>query len=207
MVITTRPMRQEVTYAKPPPDASWCRGSAADLIVTDLDTGVYVRPEGAEGEKVLIGTVEPACDGPFHTYPADPESVYPGGNEAALTDQWTNQLYRAALRMPSLPLPSASDTQGVTACYDVTEDWVPIYDRSSLPGFYLAIGTSGNQFKCAGVAGRLMAELIDATQSGQDIDTQPLQLKLERIPGGHSISSATFSRKRQHLATSGSVLG
>ena len=44
------------------------------------------------------------------------------------------QVYRAALRMPTLPLPDAASTQGVVACYDVTEDWTPIYDKSSLPG-------------------------------------------------------------------------
>ncbi|MBU0463580.1 MAG: hypothetical protein KKE12_08220 [Proteobacteria bacterium] len=26
-------------------------------------------------------------------------------------------------------------------------DWIPIYDKSDLDGFYLAIGTSGNQYK------------------------------------------------------------
>jgi hypothetical protein len=44
------------------------------------------------GGKLLIGSVEPACDGPHHRYPDDPESVYAGGSEASLTDQWTNQL-------------------------------------------------------------------------------------------------------------------
>ena len=33
-----------------------------------------------------------------------------------------------------------------------------------LSGFYMAIGTSGNQFKNAGVAGRLMREMIEARQ-------------------------------------------
>ena len=28
---------------------------------------------------------------------------------------------------------------------DVSDDWIPIYDQSSLPGYYMAIGTSGNQ--------------------------------------------------------------
>ena len=29
--------------------------------------------------------------------------------------------------------------------YDVSDDWIPIYDRTDLDGFYVAIGTSGNQ--------------------------------------------------------------
>ena len=71
----------------------------------------------------------------------------------------------------------------------------------------MAIGTSGNQFKNAGVAGRLMAEIVEAAQAGADLDAEPLELPLTRIPGVHSISSATFSRRRQLLATSGTVLG
>jgi hypothetical protein len=35
--------------------------------------------------------------------------------------------------MPTLPIPE-SGMPGITACYDVTEDWTPIYDRSALDG-------------------------------------------------------------------------
>ena len=118
-----------------------------------------------------------------------------------------DRVYRAALRMPSLPLPDASSTQGVVACYDVTEDWTPIYDKSALPGYYLAIGTSGNQFKNAGVAGRLVAELVEAAEGGRDLDAHPLQFELQRVPGNHVIDAAAFSRLRARLDTSGSVLG
>ena len=45
--------------------------------------------------------------------------------------------------------------------YDVSNDWIPIYDRSSIDGYYMAIGTSGNQFKCTGPAGLLMASIIE----------------------------------------------
>lgn len=51
----------------------------------------------------------------------DPESVYPGGEHSSLTEQWTNQAYRAALRMPEIPIPTGTNTQGTVACYDVTE--------------------------------------------------------------------------------------
>mmetsp|Transcript_81291 Transcript_81291/g.230309 ORF Transcript_81291/g.230309 Transcript_81291/m.230309 type:complete len:472 (+) Transcript_81291:108-1523(+) len=204
MQMSTRPMRQEVAYVQPPAGSDW--GDDGDgMMCTDLDTGVYLRPE--VGGKILLGTVEPACDAPTHIYPDDPESVYPGQDQSALTEQWTNQVYRLALRLPELPLPDSTNTQGCVACYDVTEDWAPIYDKSALPGFYMAIGTSGNQFKCAGVAGRLMREIIEASEGGRDLDTQPLELKLTRIPAGGTVSSATFSRKRKPLATSGSVLG
>eukprot|EP00929_Paragymnodinium_shiwhaense_P069044 TRINITY_DN34835_c0_g1_i2.p2 TRINITY_DN34835_c0_g1~~TRINITY_DN34835_c0_g1_i2.p2 ORF type:complete len:110 (+),score=21.79 TRINITY_DN34835_c0_g1_i2:140-469(+) len=109
--------------------------------------------------------------------------------------------------MPTIPLPDSANTQGCVACYDVTEDWVPIYDKSALPGFYMAIGTSGNQFKNAGIVGRLMKEIIEATEGGADLDKEPLQLQLKRIPGGGIVNAGTFSRKRSLLQTSSSVLG
>lgn len=204
MTISTRAMRQEVAYVSSPPEVSWDDGGEG-LVCTDMDAGVYFRPE--VGGKILVGGVEPSCDQDFHIYPSDPEAVYPGGELASLTDQWTNQVYRLALRIPTLPLPEAGNAQGCAACYDVTEDWVPIYDKSALPGFYMAIGTSGNQFKNAGVAGRLMSEIIQANESGIDTDAEPLEFQLKRIPCGGSISSSTFSRKRSILQTSGSVLG
>jgi sarcosine oxidase subunit beta len=203
MCLSTRAMRQEVAYVEPPQGKDWGDDGEGGMLCTDVDTGVYFRPE--VGGKILVGSVEPACD--THTYHEDPESVYPGRSESALTDQWTNQVYRLALRMPELPLPDSANTQGCVACYDVTEDWVPIYDKSALPGYYMAIGTSGNQFKNAGVVGRLMKEIIEATEGGRDLDTDPLQFELKRIPCGGTVNAATFSRKRSLLATSGSVMG
>ena len=83
------------------------------------------------------------------------------------------------------------------------EDWsteelrtrMPIYDRTDLDGFYVAIGTSGNQFKNAGVAGHCMAELIEAVESGHDHDADPLVV--EGRYTGLPIDMATFSRNRE----------
>jgi len=36
-------------------------------------------------------------------------------------------------------------TLGATMLYDVADDWIPIYDRTDLDGFYVAIGSSGNE--------------------------------------------------------------
>jgi hypothetical protein len=52
-----------------------------------------------------------------------------------------------------------------------------VFPRSALGGFYLAIGTSGNQFKNGGVAGVLMAELISAVEDGLDHDRTPLMFE------------------------------
>ncbi|EOD23524.1 hypothetical protein EMIHUDRAFT_239508 [Emiliania huxleyi CCMP1516] len=202
MRIATRPMRQEVSYVPSPPEIDWSDGGAG-MVVTDPDTGVYWRPE--VGGKILCGTVEPPCDASFHRYPEDPESVYPGGAESSLTEQWTNQVYRAALRMPTLPLPDSANTQGVVACYDVSDDWTPIYDGSALPGYYMAIGTSGNQFKNCGVAGRLMRELITAREARRAAFAA--HLALERVPGCGTIDTAAFSRLRTSHSSANNVMG
>jgi hypothetical protein len=47
--------------APKPPGAPWCTGGPGDLIVTDIDTGVYFRAEPS-GETIIIGSVEPDCD-------------------------------------------------------------------------------------------------------------------------------------------------
>ena len=111
---------------------------------------------------------------------------------------------RQAQRFPGLGIPNRA--RGAVDLYDVTEDWGPIYDRSDLGGFYLAIGTSGNQFKNAPVAGRMMAELIEACEAGRDHDREPLGVGLENI--GREVSMAFFSRNRAiNENSSFSVLG
>jgi len=205
MNITTHALRQEVSYVSLPKE--WTEnGDATFPLCSDVDLGIYYRPD--VGQKILIGTTEPECDVNHLMSPENPDDVKPGGSLSSLSDQWTNQVYRAALRMPTLPLPDATNTQGIVACYDVTPDWTPIYDKTSLPGYYMAIGTSGNQFKNAGVAGRLMKEIIEITENGDvDLDHDPLQFELNRIPGGGIVNTASFSRRRDVLETSASVLG
>jgi len=199
MRLTTRAMRQEVSYVP------WKDAPSRLPLCSDLDAGIYFRPHGPD--TLLVGSTEPACDRPFLDVSIeDPDEVQrPEGALAGLTDQWTNQVYRAALRMPEMPIPRAGESRGVVACYDVTEDWVPIYDKSSLPGYYMAIGTSGNQFKCAGVAGRLMREIVVRNEAGEDTDAG-WTFSLER--SGTAIEPcAMFGRRRDVLETSGSVLG
>jgi sarcosine oxidase subunit beta len=48
------------------------------------------------GGRLLVGGLEPACD-PL-------EWVDPDDWNTSLTEQWTAQVYRAALRIPSLPI-------------------------------------------------------------------------------------------------------
>ena len=108
------------------------------------------------------------------------------------------------LRIPSLPIPT--HPAGVADLYDVSDDWIPVYDRSDLPGFYLAIGTSGNQFKNAPVVGSLVAGLVDACENGRDQDEDPF-----RFTGPYTgvvLDSGFYSRLREvNRDSSFSVLG
>jgi sarcosine oxidase subunit beta len=90
--------------------------------------------------------------------------------------------------------------------YDVSDDWYPIYDKSSLPGYYLAIGTSGNQYKNAPAVGSFMSELIQYCENGNDHDKSPMQYKMKYIK--HTLDIGFFSRNREiNQDSSFSVIG
>ena len=105
--------------------------------------------------------------------------------------------------MPEFGIPHRPT--GLAALYDVTTDWVPLYDKSDLPGFFMACGTSGNQFKNAPLAGQFLKLIIDAEAAGIDHDEQPVQYVGPRT--GRSINIGSFSRRRDPWATSNGVMG
>jgi glycine/D-amino acid oxidase-like deaminating enzyme len=130
----------------------------------------------------------------------DPDTVDPHPTAAVSRAQ----LLRAARRFPGLPVPESPG--GIVGVYDVAADWTPIYDRTELDGFYVAMGTSGNQFKNAPTVGELMATLIERVQTGHDHEHEPVT-----FTGAHTgqvIGLGAFSRKRaRNDATSGTVIG
>lgn len=147
-------------------------------------------------ESILIGAEDPACNAR--------EWVDPDDFNRDFTEQNRVLAMRAAQRLPALGIPNRM--KGVVELYDVAEDWIPIYDKSDLPGFYMAVGTSGNQFKNAPIAGEMMAELIVACEDGRDHDHDPLDFHLRRID--RSISIGFYSRRREiNPDSSFSVLG
>src|SRR4029079_5589039 len=89
---------------------------------------------------------------------------------------------------------------GLAALYDVSDDWVPIYDRSSLDGFFMACGTSGNQFQNAPLAGQFIPALLDAAAAGIDHDRDPVQFRGPVT--GRRIDLGAFSRLRAPTTTS-----
>ncbi|MCP5085734.1 MAG: FAD-binding oxidoreductase [Rhodobacteraceae bacterium] len=191
MRISTKALRQEVTHVPVPEGVDY---ASTALVWSDSDAAVYARPE--VGNNILIGSEDPPCDS--HQF------VDPDDYDQNFTDQWTVQAQRFAQRLPALGIPST--LKGCVDLYDVTEDWIPLYDRTCVDGFYLACGSSGNQFKNAPVAGKAMAELIGACEAGRDHDAEATRYKLEHLD--HRIDLATFSRLREiNQDSSFSVLG
>ncbi len=182
MNISTRPMKREVFVVPAPKGVDY---EAEGVMIGDLDVGVYFRPE--RGNNVLIGSTEPECD--ELTWIDDPDTV----GDSLDDDEHQLLVLRTARRVRDLGVPHTK--RGVVSCYDVSDDWVPIYDRTSLDGFYVAIGTSGNQFKNAASAAHCMAELIAAVEGGHDHDHDPLLVtgRFTDLP----IDMATFSRRRE----------
>ena len=112
-------------------------------------------------------------------------------------------MLRLARRLPEFGVPPRP--VGLAALYDASDDWVPIYDGSSLAGFFMACGTSGNQFKNAPLAGQFMRALIDAADAGIDHDRDPVQFAGPLT--GRTINLGAFSRRRDPAVTSGTVMG
>ena len=191
MQITTRALRQEVAHV-PAPEGVDYAGLAC--VTSDSDAAIYTRPE--LGNNILIGSEDPPCD--EHRW-VDPDDF-----DRNFSDQWTVQVQRLGQRFPTLEI--TSRLQGCVDLYDVTEDWIPIYDRSCVGGFYMACGTSGNQFKNAPVAGKAMAALIEYCEAGNDHDAAPMRYRLEHLE--HDIDMSTFSRLREvNQDSTFSVLG
>ncbi len=179
--ISTRPMRREV-YVVPGPEG--LDFDEAGCVMGDLDCGFYLRPE--RPNNILIGSVEAACD--ELEWVEDPDTV----PLTTTRTEFETQVLRGARRIRNLGLPH--EHRGVVGVYDVTEDWLPVYDRTDLDGFYVAIGTSGNQFKNAAIAAHCMAELITEVEAGLDHDADPLVVEGPHL--GLPIDLGTFSRNR-----------
>jgi len=188
--IKTKALRHEVMYCPVPEDYNYLKDG---YHMSDGDIGCYVRPE--VGNTFLIGSEDPDCDPQEWV---DPDEFYAGkggtGKDNQLSEgQWKAQCYRLGKRIPTLQVPN--QPKGVCDLYDCSDDWIPIYDKTDLGGFYLAIGSSGNQYKNAPVVGLMMAELIDACEKGLDHDKEPYQFAYKYT--GRTMDVGFFSRKRE----------
>ncbi|MDJ0785025.1 MAG: FAD-dependent oxidoreductase [Desulfosarcinaceae bacterium] len=192
MNIKTKPLKQEVCHVPAPEGFDY---QNLGTIISDGDIGCYSRPE--LGDNILIGSEDPECD--TLEYIADPDHY-----DTNFTQQWTTQVMREAQRIKGLRIPNQAS--GLVDLYDASDDWLPIYDKSNLPGFYMAVGTSGNQYKNAPVVGVLMSELIEACESGHDHDRDPVQFTMHYTKRACDIGF--FSRLREiNPDSSFSVIG
>ena len=188
--IKTKALRHEVMHTPAPEGYDYLSDG---YHTSDGDVACYYRPE--VGNMVLIGSEDPECDPQEWV---DPDEFYAGKGETGRNNQlseaqWKAQTYRCAKRFQGLQIPN--QPRGVCDLYDCSDDWIPIYDKASMQGFYMAIGTSGNQYKNAPVIGRMMAELIDACEKGLDHDKEPFQFTLPHIR--RTIDVGFFSRNRE----------
>ncbi len=182
MNIKTKALRHEVHHVPAPEDFDYDHEGRH---VSDGDNAIYFRPE--TGNHILIGSEDPDCDP--QVWVENPDDF----DRSITRDQWEAQVYRCARRIPSLPIPH--EMKGVVDLYDCSDDWIPLYDKSDLPGFYMAVGTSGNQFKNGPVAGHCMAELIDAVEKGHDHDRDPLKVTARYT--GAELDMGFYSRLRE----------
>lgn len=191
MRIKSRPLRQEVHVLEAPASFSTETGS----LVSDPGVGVYFRP-GLSGT-VLIGSSEPECD--------DLQWIEDAADfvNTPTPELFEAQVLRAARRLPDLRIPLAP--VGLADLYDASDDWAPLYDKTSVAGYFMACGTSGNQFKNATMVGIFMTALVDAHDGGHDHDRDPVRVRGDLT--GREINLAAFSRLRQKSNTTNSVLG
>jgi len=193
--IHARPLRAEVAFLPAPEGIDLDKHG---MVGADFDLGIYFRPE--VGNKLLVGSIDPHCD-PLEWVEGDLDQ-----QDRTLQSQWQHNVYRAALRMPGIKVPSARHAQGVVSSYDATEDFTPILDKSILSGYFLAIGTSGNCFKCSPGIGRYMARLIDhSVNKGVDHDKNPVSFTLPKL--GKEVDGKLFSRLRDPHKMGDGVLG
>ena len=193
MKIRTRALRKQVTFIPAPDGVDF---EHEGLHITDADNGSYVRP--ASDNQIMIGSVDPECD--TKEWIKDP-----GHFDRKLDhDQWLAQVCRIVRKMKGTQIPK--DKVGFADLYDVSDDWIPIYDKSDLNGFYMAIGTSGNQFKTAPVVGLCMAKLIDQCEKGYEHDHEPIEVIVPYTK--QTLNMGQYARNRSiHNESSLSVYG
>ena len=181
--VRTRPLRVETHSVPAPPGFSV--GGVPGPLVADVDLGTYFR--GTPSGELLVGGAEPECD--QLEWLEDPDHYDPSVTRAL----YEAQVYRVARRLPELGVPVRP--RGIGAVYDVADDWIPIYDKTSLPGYYVAIGTSGNQFKNAPLVGSYLRAIIETCESGVDHDETPACFHLPRA--GIEVDLSAYSRRRE----------
>ncbi len=199
--LTCRPLRVECAILDGPEGLD-CEKDG--IVSFDCDTGFYMKPEGRS--RVLVGGLDLKGDVMDYISTDELPSTELGGSNHAPGEPAMLSCYRYALRVPSAKLPSGrNQLRGYTSSYDVTEDWSPILDRTTIEGYYTNVGTSGNCFKTAPILGRLMSKIV-TTPLDQDLSSVSLDLVL----GGtkdNKLPLDCYHRRRNAFDIFGGVIG
>ncbi|HEY0188370.1 MAG TPA: FAD-dependent oxidoreductase [Cellulomonas sp.] len=174
------------------PLAGTARGALCHL--ADDDLGINLRPEGDDA--LYVGIQQPA--GTVGDPAGDPEVGDPQVDRAAFEDA----ALRVARRVHGAGVPARA--QGIAGVYDVTDDWLPVYDRTALDGCYVAVGTSGTQYKTAPTVARAMAALVAACEAGADHDRLPVRAPV--LDAGE-LDLGAFSRLRRPVPSAHTING
>lgn len=132
------------------------------VVYLDLAGGAYVRPE--TGGLTLTGSL--TDDETQH--PMDPEAL--GGDVG--NDEAAETLERTARSVPRLA--EGTFRRGWAGAFDITPDWMPILDQTTVAGLWVAAGMSGHGFKLSPAVGEMMAALM--TRAEPPISAAPFRL-------------------------------
>lgn len=154
--------------------------------LVDSDLNINFRPEGAGafhgGSNEGIAQEQVVLD--------DPDEFVP----SVSAEGWERLTLRLARRIPDLGIPNARS--GIVGIIDASEDGIPVYDRTSVDGLFVATGTSGSQFKVAPLIGELMRHIVESTLGGRDAALVPFPSPVsDRV-----FSPAMYSRLRVPFA-------
>ncbi|MBT5712006.1 FAD-binding oxidoreductase, partial [Candidatus Poribacteria bacterium] len=187
--LTTVPNRQKLVNAR---DVGLAWGVRDYPVCIDFVHGLYIKPDP---ETFRMGA----------NMREDEDEFLPNADDfdERVDDEWVTRKSAAVkTRMPASQLAELDPRVGV---YDVTAaDWKPILDKTPVPGYYVAIGTSGAWFKGAPVIGRIMRDMVVANEiEGRDTDTEPLTVALPFTEQAFRVGE--FSRFRTPHATAGVI--
>jgi len=178
--VHTRRLREELLHVAAPPEMDL---GLQGVHLVDGDLNINFRPDGASA--FLGGSNGDLVD--EQTVIENPDQFDRMTTAAA----WERGTLRLARRIPNLGIPR--ERSGVVGLYDAAEDWLPIYDRTRFDGLFVAMATSGTQFKNAPIIGDLLRHIVEREMNGHDHRDEPFRSPVS----DREYSTAQFSRLRE----------
>lgn len=177
--VRTQRLREELIHVPAPVGLNL---DLQGVHVVDADLNINFRPE--RGDAFLIGSNGERAE--EQTRIEDPDDF----DRLVTAAAWERTTLRLARRIPDLGIPRAR--MGVVGLYDAAEDWLPIYDRTCFDGLFVAMATSGTQFKTAPIVGELLRYVIETELNGRDHTAESFRSPVSE----RTFSTAQFSRLR-----------